>query len=87
MYEQYHGRPGWRVVSGTDSYARDYSTAKFCLAAAGGGWGKRGIVAAMYGCIPVVATDYLYEVRPKTYVCMVHHGHRQGRQTYALVLA
>lgn len=46
------------------SYARDYASARFCLAAPGGGWGKRGIVAAMYGCIPVIATDFLYEVRP-----------------------
>lgn len=61
VYELYHNRSGWRVVPGTDDYARDYASAKFCLAAAGGGWGKRGIVSAMYGCIPVAATDMLYE--------------------------
>lgn len=61
MYELYHNRSGWRVVPGTDDYARDYASSTFCLAAAGGGWGKRGIVAAMYGCIPVAATDMLYE--------------------------
>jgi hypothetical protein len=48
-------------VPGTDDYARDYASSVFCLAAAGGGWGKRGIVATMYGCIPVAATDMLYE--------------------------
>lgn len=62
VYENFHARPGWRVVSRTDSYARDYSLSRFCLAAPGGGWGKRGIVAAMYGCIPVSATDFLFEV-------------------------
>ena len=61
VYLHFHGRPGWRVVARTDDYARDYASSKFCLAAAGGGWGKRGIVAAMYGCIPVAATDMLYE--------------------------
>lgn len=33
-----------------------------CVCAAGGGWGKRGIVASMYGCIPIIATDFLHEV-------------------------
>jgi len=61
IYQNFHGRPGWRVVTKTDDYARDYQSAKFCLAAPGGGWGKRGIVATMYGCIPVIATDFLYE--------------------------
>jgi len=61
VYERFHNRPGWRVVPRTDDYARDYASSKFCLAAPGGGWGKRGIVAAMYGCIPVIATDFLHE--------------------------
>ncbi|KAG2452928.1 hypothetical protein HYH02_002267 [Chlamydomonas schloesseri] len=61
VYLHFHNRTGWRVVPGTDDYARDYASSRFCLAAAGGGWGKRGIVAAMYGCIPVAATDMLYE--------------------------
>jgi hypothetical protein len=34
VYEHFHGRPGWRVVPGTDDYARDYASSKFCLAAA-----------------------------------------------------
>ncbi len=63
VYEHFHARAGWRVVPKTDDYARDYSSSRFCLAAPGGGWGKRGIVSAMYGCIPVAATDFLYEVR------------------------
>lgn len=61
VYEHFHERAGWRVVTRTDDYARDYASSKFCLAAPGGGWGKRGIVSAMYGCIPVIATDMLYE--------------------------
>ncbi|KAG2482982.1 hypothetical protein HYH03_018108 [Edaphochlamys debaryana] len=61
VYLHFHNRTGWRVRPGTDDYARDYASSTFCLAAAGGGWGKRGIVAAMYGCIPVAATDMLYE--------------------------
>ena len=32
----------------TDDMARDYASSKFCLAAPGGGWGKRGIVSAMW---------------------------------------
>lgn len=47
IWENYHDRPNWRVVTKTDSYSRDYSSSTFCLAAPGGGWGKRGIVAAM----------------------------------------
>ena len=47
VYENFHGRPGWRVVTKTDDMARDYASSKFCLAAPGGGWGKRGIVSAM----------------------------------------
>jgi hypothetical protein len=47
VYEHFHGRPGWKVVTKTMDYAGDYASSKFCLAAPGGGWGKRGIVAAM----------------------------------------
>ncbi|KAL6761691.1 acetylglucosaminyltransferase [Haematococcus lacustris] len=61
VYELYSNRTGWRVVTRTDDYARDYASSRFCLAAPGGGWGKRGIVSAMYGCIPVMATDFLHE--------------------------
>ena len=48
IYKNFHGRPGWRVVTKTDDMARDYASSKFCLAAPGGGWGKRGIVSAMW---------------------------------------
>eukprot|EP00798_Chlamydomonas_sp_ICE-L_P022481 gene22481-29607_t len=61
VWENYHDRPGWRVMTKTDDYARDYQSSLFCLAAPGGGWGKRGIMATMQGCIPVSATDMLYE--------------------------
>ncbi|GAX76768.1 hypothetical protein CEUSTIGMA_g4215.t1 [Chlamydomonas eustigma] len=61
VYEHFHERPGWKVVTKTKDYAQDYASSNFCLAAPGGGWGKRGIVATMNGCIPVVATDMLFE--------------------------
>ena len=47
IWEQFHERLNWRVVTKTDSYSRDYASSVFCLAAPGGGWGKRGIVASM----------------------------------------
>lgn len=47
VWEEFHDRPGWKVVTRTKSYADDYASSKFCLAAPGGGWGKRGIVSAM----------------------------------------
>ena len=61
FYELYHNRSGWKVATRTPSFADDYATSKFCLAAPGGGWGKRGIVASLFGCVPVCATDFLYE--------------------------
>eukprot|EP00798_Chlamydomonas_sp_ICE-L_P029684 gene29684-5097_t len=61
IWEEFHGRPGWKVVTKTDDMSGDYATSHFCLAAPGGGWGKRGIVSSMYGCIPVSATDFLHE--------------------------
>jgi hypothetical protein len=62
MYMAHANRTGWRIVTQTDSFQRDYTTSKFCLVAPGGGWGRRGIVSVLYGCVPVLATDNLYEV-------------------------
>lgn len=49
VYEQFHTRPGWRVVPRTNDYARDYASSTFCLAAPGelraNNEGEKGLLA------------------------------------------
>lgn len=42
VYLEHHQRPGYKLVLSSASSARDYMSSRYCLAAAGGGWGKRG---------------------------------------------
>ncbi|GLC47762.1 hypothetical protein PLESTB_000023000 [Pleodorina starrii] len=57
----HHGRPNWKVVTTSRTFAQDMATAKFCLAPSGGGQGKRSILAALMGCVPVPVTDGLMQ--------------------------
>lgn len=57
MYEHHHGRPGWYIETGSSSYLRTIARSKFCLAPTGGGHGKRNILTALLGCVPVTITD------------------------------
>ncbi len=43
------------------TYDEDMLSAKFCLAPAGQGWGKRNVQAAIMGCVPVVISDGVYQ--------------------------
>ncbi|KXZ46236.1 hypothetical protein GPECTOR_45g106 [Gonium pectorale] len=61
VYFHHSRRPGYMIVPRSASYVRDMSTAKFCLAPTGGGHGKRQVLVARFGCIPVPITDYVLQ--------------------------
>jgi hypothetical protein len=61
VYKWFRDLPGYKVVTTSPSYNRDYTLSKFCLAPPGGGWGKRGVLAALMGCVPVVIGDWQYQ--------------------------
>ena len=47
--------PGWVITPNhVGNYQQMLSSSKFCLAAAGWGWGGRMKVAVMHGCVPVI---------------------------------
>eukprot|EP00798_Chlamydomonas_sp_ICE-L_P014564 gene14564-20605_t len=61
VHYHFSNRTGYKVVVSTKTYARDMARSKFCLAPTGGGHGKRQVLVAMLGCIPVTMTDYVYQ--------------------------
>ncbi|PNH10148.1 putative glucuronosyltransferase, partial [Tetrabaena socialis] len=61
VYFQHSKRPGYKIVSRSKSYVQDMSTSRFCLAPTGGGHGKRQVLVARFGCIPVPITDYVLQ--------------------------
>lgn len=61
VYLHHHTRPNFKIVPSTSNMIEDYLSSKFCLAPQGGGFGKRGVAAVFMGCVPVLATDHMYE--------------------------
>ncbi|MEW5302327.1 MAG: hypothetical protein WDW36_005126 [Sanguina aurantia] len=50
-------RPGYRIVTGSKTFAADMTDSRFCLAPTGGGHGKRNVMVTILGCVPVTVTD------------------------------
>ncbi|GFH12053.1 uncharacterized protein HaLaN_07679 [Haematococcus lacustris] len=61
VYALHAHRPGFKVVPRSTSYVEDMSSALYCLAPTGGGHGKRQVLVARFGCIPVPITDYVMQ--------------------------
>ncbi len=62
MVYRYHSRrSGYKLVTRSSSYLTDMATSKFCLAPTGGGHGKRQVLVARFGCIPVPITDFVMQ--------------------------
>ncbi|KAG2488240.1 hypothetical protein HYH03_013231 [Edaphochlamys debaryana] len=61
VYFHHSKRPGYKIVPRSRSYVQDMSTSKFCLAPTGGGHGKRQVLVARFGCIPVPITDFVLQ--------------------------
>lgn len=61
MHYHHSNRTGFQIVTSTKSYGPDMARSNFCLAPTGGGHGKRNVLVAMMGCIPVTVTDYVYQ--------------------------
>jgi hypothetical protein len=60
-YKWFRHLPGYKILGSSPSYEEDLASAKFCLAPAGAGWGKRNVLAAIMGCVPVVISDGIYQ--------------------------
>ncbi|KAG2497997.1 hypothetical protein HYH03_004256 [Edaphochlamys debaryana] len=60
-YYHHRNRTGFRVVPFTKRYMKDITSHKFCLAPTGGGHGKRQVLVALMGCIPVTITDGVHQ--------------------------
>ncbi|GLC51474.1 hypothetical protein PLESTB_000506400 [Pleodorina starrii] len=59
---QYHRRTkGFKIAEWTKNYLEDISTHKFCLAPVGGGHGKRQILVALMGCVPLLIGDNVFQ--------------------------
>lgn len=61
VYYHHSKRPGYMIVPRSPTYVQDMSRSKFCLAPTGGGHGKRQVLVARFGCIPVPITDYVMQ--------------------------
>ncbi|KAG2448653.1 hypothetical protein HYH02_006010 [Chlamydomonas schloesseri] len=61
VYFHHHNRTGYKVLTGTSKYMQEITSHKFCLAPTGGGHGKRQVLVALMGCIPVTITDGVYQ--------------------------
>jgi hypothetical protein len=48
-------------VQGTPTYELDFIRSNFCLAATGGGHGKRSVLATLLGCAPVITSPEVYQ--------------------------
>jgi hypothetical protein len=62
VYAHHAHRPGYKIVPRSPSYVEDMSSSLFCLAPTGGGHGKRQVLVARFGCIPVPITDFVLQV-------------------------
>ncbi|KAG2424819.1 hypothetical protein HXX76_014240 [Chlamydomonas incerta] len=61
VYFHHSRRPGYTIVPRSRSYVADMSAARFCLAPTGGGHGKRQVLVARFGCVPVPITDFVLQ--------------------------
>eukprot|EP00195_Chlamydomonas_chlamydogama_P007154 CAMPEP_0202896838 /NCGR_PEP_ID=MMETSP1392-20130828/5751_1 /ASSEMBLY_ACC=CAM_ASM_000868 /TAXON_ID=225041 /ORGANISM="Chlamydomonas chlamydogama, Strain SAG 11-48b" /LENGTH=484 /DNA_ID=CAMNT_0049582321 /DNA_START=368 /DNA_END=1822 /DNA_ORIENTATION=+ len=61
VYHHHAHRPGFKVVARSSTYLQDMASSKFCLAPTGGGHGKRQVLVARFGCIPVPITDHVLQ--------------------------
>ncbi|EFJ44782.1 acetylglucosaminyltransferase [Volvox carteri f. nagariensis] len=61
VYLQHRNVKGFRIVAWTSTYLEDISSHKFCLAPVGGGHGKRNILVAFMGCLPVLIGDHVLQ--------------------------
>ena len=64
MYDTHKNTTGFvlrdtKTEGSHPGYADAFATSRFCLSPAGqgGGWGRRGTLAALYGCVPLVIQD------------------------------
>ncbi|PNW83252.1 hypothetical protein CHLRE_05g233450v5 [Chlamydomonas reinhardtii] len=61
VYFHHSKRPGYVIVPRSRTYVADMSSARFCLAPTGGGHGKRQVLVARFGCVPVPVTDWVLQ--------------------------
>jgi hypothetical protein len=61
VYRHHSKREGYVIVTRSKTYVDDMAASKFCLAPTGGGHGKRQVLVARFGCIPVPITDYVLQ--------------------------
>ncbi len=61
MFKWFRHLHGYRVGVRSPRYEQEFTTSRFCLAPPGAGWGKRGILSVLMGCVPVVIGDGIHQ--------------------------
>jgi hypothetical protein len=61
VFKWFRHLPGYKITGSSPQYEQDLAASRFCLAPAGAGWGKRNVLAAISGCVPVVVSDGIYQ--------------------------
>ncbi|KAG1666621.1 hypothetical protein FOA52_005830, partial [Chlamydomonas sp. UWO 241] len=61
VYHHHALREGYKIVTRSETYIDDMARSRFCLAPTGGGHGKRQVLVARFGCIPVPITDFVLQ--------------------------
>lgn len=61
LYTNYHGAPGMEIELRVRDQGASMMNATFCFAPTGAGYGKRQVMVAVMGCIPVLISDHVVE--------------------------